>query len=637
MPKYEQVPGQADWWATPKAKIGGHSKLAAAVTGTAAWLWDQDAPRRDAWQSSLRRFSGSGLRGLFPYAANAKTLDNVRMNVTKAAVETLVSKVGSNRPRPRLLTSGADHSLRRRVKQLQRFLDGVYQATDSHSIAKDCFRDAMLGGTGVAHVTYNLGKQALVLERVFPPELLVDAVEGVNGAPLNYFRVKFMDRNSLAAMFPKLRDYIMDLAPAHDDDLPELDVSDQGGARTQTMVAVYEAWHMATYSHDGDLTCGRHVMCAGDVTFIDEDWDHDFPPFSFFHWTKPVRGFWGDSAVSEIAGIEREMNTLLQKVQRCMKLAGQPWAVVSRQAKFKPGKLTDEAMLLVEYDGQVPPTIQVHQPVHPALIQQIWSLKAAAFEQLGTNEQQAAAIKPPGIESGRALEQLSEEHLVRFKSTSQDYERFVACDLTRQFVRAAKDLDAALKARGKAGYVVKAKSGRTRLDIKWADADVSPDDLIVEVWPVSILPNSPSGKTAEVERWQQNGWISPQRAMSLIELPDLESETDLATADSELVEHQIEQMFDRGEETLPLEVQNLDYAAQRVTFAMEKGVVDGIPQDHLDLGLVYLDALQAMKAPPAPPVDPMAGGLMTQGQPLAGPTGPLPMAPVGGAPPPMPQ
>lgn len=609
--------GMGDWWCGPTEKPGPDSRIAGQVTTTARWLWDQDTTRRDDVETNLRRFSGYGLRGLFPTRGPLAADDaNLRLNITKSAVETLVSKVGANRPRPRLLTNGADHSLRKRTKQLQRFLDGVFAATDAHTVGKDVFRDAMLAGTGVAHFFPDVGKRQVKVERVFPLEVLVDPVEAVNGNPLNYFRVKFLDRQTLIAMFPDQTDYIRDLAPADVDDLPEF--SDETITRNQSMVCVYEAWHLATHSYSGKLNPGRHVLSAGNILFVDETWDYDFPPFAFFHWTKPVRGFWGDSAVGEIRGIEREMNSMLQKVQRAMKIAGQPWVLAPASAKVKPGKLTNESGLVVEYQGQVPPTIQVHQPIHPQLIQQIWSLKAAAFEQLGTNEQQAAAIKPPGIESGRALEQLSEEHLVRFKSISQDYERLVACDFSRQFIRVAKELDSVLKG----GYKVQTNAGRTRIEVKWSEASISPDDLFIEVWPVSILPNSPSGRTAEVERWQQAGWISPQRAMALMELPDLESETDLATADSELVEWQIEHMLDDGEDVLPLEVQNLEYARQRVTYALEKGIQDGVPQANLDKAMVFLDAAQSMLVPPPPPVDLAALGPMGGPTPLPGVVGP---------------
>jgi hypothetical protein len=593
------------------------------MTATARWLWSQDEYRRCEVELNMRRYNQRGMRGLFPTQAIFPDRDNIRVNITKAVIETLVAKVGSNRPRPKLLTNGAKWGDRRRAKDLQKFLDAVFKANNISGLTKEVFRDALLCGTGIMYIYPNLGKRQATAERVFPLEIVVDPAESLNGTPTNLYRTKFLDRQTLKGMFPEYSDEI-DALPAADINYLPL-AADEDPRRSQSMVQVWESWHLATFDYKGNRTEGRHVLACENLLLCCDEWCYDYFPFSFFHWNgKPLRGFWADSAAAEVRGYERECNKLLQKAQRAMSIAGQPWILAPESAKVKPAKLTNETGLIIEYKGQVPPTIQVHQPIHPGILEQAWTLQQKAFQQLGTNEYQTAGVKPAGIESGRGLEQLSEEHLIRFKAVSQDLEQFVAVDLSRQFLRAAAELDEALKAQGvKKGYVVKSSSGKTWLEIEWDKAYVSPDDLAVEVWPTSVLPISPAGRTEEVERWQANKWVTPEQAMDLLDFPDLESETNLQTADVELVEYQLEKMLDDGDDVQPEEIQNLAYAKKRVAYAIEFAVQNGCPESNIDKARTFLFALDALVPAQGGPQDmAMAGGPPVSPMGPAGPVSP---------------
>lgn len=582
------------WWAGKRGKTGPNNQLAADVTALGKWLWDQDSDRRAEAELNLRRYGAGGLRGLFLSSELVSTVPNVRLNITKQATETITAKVGTNRPRPKLVSKGGNWSERRRVKNQQRFLDGVFNGENVYGAGTTAFRDAMLMGTGVLGVYPKYGPGKVCIERVFPLEILVDPVEAVDGNPLNLLRTRFIDRATLTSMAPKFADAIAALPAANLDDLPEY--SDDQVQRNLSMVQVWEAFHLPTYDLEGNLCDGRRVLCAEDLLLADEAWEEETFPFAFFHWSPPVRGFWGTAAASEIRPLEQECNTLLQKAQRAMSLAGQPWILAPISAKVKAAKLTNESGLVVEYAGQVPPTITVHQPIHPQIIDQAFQLQLKALQQIGTNEFETAAVKPPGIESGKGLEQLSEAHLVRFKSVSQAYERFMAVDLCRLTIAAARRLDDWMRDAGRGGYSLKTKAGRTWLKIEWKECAVAPDDLSVEVWPTSVLPASPAARAETVAMWQANGWITAQRAMLLLDLPDVESEADLLTADSELVEYQLEQMLDNGKDQQPDPLQDLSYARKRVTFAIERAVQDGVPNDHIDMARIFIMGIDDLEA-----------------------------------------
>lgn len=613
------------WWELDDEKAGP------AMAAHVYELWTLDQDRRIEAERCLRRFNGRTLRGIFQGRELVFDRDNTRLNVTKAITETLTAKVGSNRPRPKVLTDGANHALRVRGKKLQRFLDGTYQQAEVYSALPSYFRDAMLFGTGVMHFFPDFGARRTRCENVFPLEMVVDPVEAVNGDPQTLYRYKIIDKTVLKRMFPDHKADIENAKPVGADQLPDFWTD----GRNVRMTVVIEGWCKAGFSLEGKLVPGRHVIAIDSKTLLAEPFEETEFPFEFFHWTAPTRGFWGDSAVGEIRGIEKEINRLLQHIQKSMKLAGMPWVLNPNGAKVKTDKLTNEVGLVVNYDGPTPPSIVPFQAVHPQVMEHLWALYAKAFETLGTNQMQAAAVKPPGIDSGRALEQLGEEHLVRFKHISQHFEDLVGRRFASQFVRCARQLDKWLREeQGESdGYVLRAVGNKTALKLAWKDCAIAQDDFFLQTWPTSVLPVTPSGRTEEVERWIQMGLVDQTHARSLLDFPDLESETDIATADRELVEYQIEKMVDEGEDVVPEPRQDLQYALQRCTYALELGMRDGTPERNLDKLRTFLNACeeitqaaQAAAAANAPPPAMAAPGPTMPMGPMGAPT---PAAPPG--------
>lgn len=573
------------WWELPDEEVGR------AVAAKGARLWTIDLPRRNEIETNLKRFGGKTLRGLFNGQPVFLDKKNLRLNLTKSVTETLTAKVGKNRPRPFVLTDGGDWALRQRGRKLQKYLDGVYQQAEVYAKTPSVFRDALLFGTGVMHFFPLLGKMEVGVERVFPAEMLVDPVSAINGAPRELFRKKYLDRSVVQRMFPKKLDVVEAAGTVPIDEAPYV----EGEEGLSTMICVYEGWFLADYAANGDRVDGRHVIATDAGTLFAEDYEFDYFPFEFFHWTPPVLGFWGDPAVSEIRGLEEEVNKLLQSVQSAMKRAGMPWALVPNSAKVRTEKLTNEAGLIVRYEGQTAPQIVAFQPVHPQVLEQLWTLYGKAYEILGTNENQASGTKPPGIDSGRALEQLSEDHLVRFDHVSKHFEDLVGRRFARQILRVAEELDEHSKRMKKGGYVLRAVDNKTTLKIAWSEAKVSPDDFFLQTFPTSVLPHLPSGRTQVVSEWQANGWISGPQAQRLLDFPDIDSAGSVATADQDLLDWQIEQMVEDGQDVVPEPRQNLQTALQWGTYALERGMRDGTPEAHLDKLRTFLNAIDDMQ------------------------------------------
>jgi hypothetical protein len=614
------------WWEIDEDGVGQ------ALEDRIRQLWEDDEPRRLDIERSLKRW-GLSLAGLYADPA-IRIRDTLRVNLTKSLTETITAKVGKNRPRPLVLTDNGKFANKAKAKKLQRFLDAAYNQANVYEQLPLWFRNAMLMGTGILHVTGNAHRQRFIVENIFPLECLVDNVEGTSGTPRCFYRLHPEDKDTLQEDHPTLALEIESAAMyGPEATLPTATILN-GAHRDVRACMVSEGWRLARYNRAGEYVAGRHVKSVNGCVLIDEEWDAESFPFVFHHWNAPVRGFWGDSAVSEIRGFETEANILLQRASDAMHRTGLATLLVHRDAKIQQVKTTNEPMAIMQWEGQVPPTVTTGQPIHPQIMDTPSRLMGMAANQLGTNELQMSASKPAGIESGRALEQLSEEHAVRFDTVSKAFEIAASKALAIQLVQAAKRMDAQLKEEGESGLRLRSTYKKEFIDLAWDDVELGPEELFIEVFPVSVLPHTPAGRTAEVERWQGNKWISADEAKSLLDFPDLESVASVSRASFDLLEWQLEQLLDEGHDIAPDPRQDLELARRFGTHAKLKAQREGYPQAHINLLEDFLTAVEDLIAPPPtaptdPSLTPGMDATMAAGAPA--PIAPDPMGPGLGA------
>lgn len=632
------------------------NKLAGLVNGEAARMLNQDSVRLERLERNLRLYGGSKARNIRPWqnpATNVADIlggnvDKLRLNVIKAAIDTITSKVGKIRPRPTFLTDGGDFSTQLRAKNLQRFMDGTYHQSDVYEITSDTFRDAMCMGTGVIH-NFTRG-QRIVSERTPCYELFTDRADAMYGNPRLLYRIKWIAESQVSSLHPKAVAPKVDHSPMSEDIVH--------GGKAQGFVRVVEAWCRPTcpveeigdydkrqdakdYHRDRAMYNGRHVIVVGDEVVLEEDWSYPDFPFVFIHWSRPVQGFWGDSAIDEVAGLQVEVNKLLQFIQESMQKVAQPFVLRRKDAIATPGEITNLVAQVLDVDsahqGPLSDVIQVvaFNPVSPQVYQHLWSLYAKAFEILGSNQLAASATAPAGLESGRALEQLAEEHSERFMSVSRHFEHCIGELLARQYIRCAKEIDERLREGGKAeGFVVRAPNGRAAIKLRWSDVAIDEDGYVIQVFPTSVLPTTPAARIQEVERMSGAGWISPTEARRMLDFPDLRSDTDLATADRDNLMRQLEMMLEHGEVMQPEPYQDLTDAIRVSQQAILRAQIDGAPEERIDLVRDFItSAEQLLKRTAAPnaavPVPAGVFGAPAQGASPAAPA--QPAAP--GAPP----
>ena len=184
------------WWL-----MDNDTEMAQSIVGACTSLANGDAKRQTQYQISARLYGNSNIMGVnglsFSKIQSTQTTlkDRVSYNVIQSCVDTLISKLTKNKPKPAFVTSGASWKIQRRAKQLDKFVDGIFYENDIYKLTTQVLKDVLVFGSGVVHVFEHEGR--CKFERVIPSEIYVDQMESFYGFPRQMHRVKNVDRGVL--------------------------------------------------------------------------------------------------------------------------------------------------------------------------------------------------------------------------------------------------------------------------------------------------------------------------------------------------------------------------------------------------------------------------------------------------------
>lgn len=629
------------WWLyDPEAdgtEDSGHSKIHTRVIPVIRMLRNQQRLRQeyDAWHASLY---GNLLIQGFGYNNYVTTSGlespKLTLNLCKNMIGAVVSRITKNRIKASVVTSGQDWQLQRRAKLLDEFVEGQFYKTNFRNEACDAFRDACIYGTGAIKL-YAEGNE-LKAERTPPWMLVVDDAESLHGKPRNLYEQRYISREVVADMvgddeylLKQVNDYVM----------PAGDAGGFGSNTTADQVLVYEAWHLGP-----DGTGGRHTICLDNCTLVDEEWNRDTFPYVFMRWAAPPAGFFGQGLISELVGLQIEVNKLLGQIQQAHHLCAWPRVYIQRGSKINKAQLTNGIGAVVEYDT-TPPN-QFSSPVVPVEIyQHLQFLIKSAYEIAGISQLTATSQKPAGVESGIALMTLQDVQSDRFTEVGRAWEELHS-KAAEHFIALAREMPK--------DWVVKSLGNDELLEIPWSEAVLETEQYQLQVMPTSLLPNSVPGRIEIANTLLQMGVLQPLDIFDMINLPDLKTAYKRTMSGRDIVEKELDQIVNHGKYLSPEPYDDLQYGLKRAQEEYNRGRLRNLPEDRLKLLRTYMNTIQNMLAPPppapapepsmAPPVDPnmlppgmdpnMLPGPEALGAPPGLPPSPTPMA--GPVPPGMP-
>lgn len=524
--------------------------------------------------AAIRGFSAS--RAEPTYA----TQNRVTLNIIQSMVDTVVSKITKNRPKPSFLTEGGDFSAQRRAMKLTQFCEGQFEATGYYAKSEQAFKEACIEGTGAIKFYKEDGE--VKTERVFINELTVDDMDGLYGAPRSLHQEKFIHVDVLQSMFPKKRMQIAAMAGATSQSQFQSNTYDS----ISNMVLVVESWHLPTKKGAGD---GLHTICVDmqDGTLFAEEWTKDYFPFVFHRWCEPQYGFWGQGLAEQLTGLQLEINKILRTIQVSMHLVSIPKIFVNSASNVVSAHLNNKIGGIVKYIGDMPEMKSLGS-IPPELFAHLDRLYTRAYEIAGISQLSANAAKPAGLDSGKALREYNDIESERFMDVAKRYER-TFLDAARINIDMTKEL-----AEEDSEYAVKAKHNQFLKMLKWKDVNLEEDKYIMQCWPTSSLASSPAGRLQDVQELLAAGFISKEDGMKLLNFPDLQQYYNFNNAGVEDIERTIEAIIDEGDYQTPEPYQNLQMGITKMQQAYLLYKSQGAPETRLELFRRWIEDAAAL-------------------------------------------
>jgi hypothetical protein len=581
----------AFWWQSPKKDI--HKDVFAVVER----ISEQQKDRATDYGRYGRLYSNSNFERHISGVSSALFGNKLTFNVCKACVDTACAKISGNKTRPMFLTEKGSKKQQNKAKKLTQYIDGCFQSGKVYDQAKDVFRDACIFGTGALKVYEKEGQAAY--ERTFINEIVVDEVDGRLGNPRQLHQVRKIHRELLKEVFADDPEALQAINGADAEaDISRSDISD--------MIKVVESWHLPSSK---DASDGKHTICVENSCLLEEEWKHPFFPFVFFRWSKPILGFYGNGLVSELVGIQLEINLLLLRIKEAQELMAVPRIFVEESSSVNTSHINDEIGGIIKYRG-TEPRAMTWQAMSREIYDYLEYLFRKGFEVTGISQLSASSKKPAGLDSGVALREFQDIETERFSVVASDFQQF--------FIEAAKVTVALQRelAEQNPKLSVNVPDKKFIQSIKWKEVDLEDDKYIMQVFPTNFLPKTPEGKLQFVQELIQSGFIEPDAALSLLDFPDLEAFFNLKTAAIDDIQTILDRIIEDEEYTAPEKYMNLQLAIQMGQAAYLRAKVDGTSETSLELLQRFIDDSQAILQQMTPPPPSM---LPPQGQPTAQP------------------
>ena len=551
-----------------------------------------------------RLYSDLELLGFTSYRLNQAnrgtnlSTNRITYNVVRSVIGTAASKIAKNKPKPQFLTDKGDWTQQDRAKKLTKYVEGVFYDSDIYDEAAKVFTDACVFGTGA--LKFYIQDGSIKVERVFIDELRVDYVDGAQGKPRQLHQVKYLNRDLLAHLYPKFKAHVYDAESGLNDQDQTVD----------DVVKVIESWHLETSKGAQD---GRHSISIDNATLFEEEYNKDYFPFAFFRWSERSSGFFGYGVAEELTGMQLAINKTLMNIQKAQHLIAVPRVYLESSNKVVTSHINNDIGSVVKYNGQAP-VFNTPTAMNAEVYNHLKWLIQSAYEITGISQLSATSQKPAGLDSGVALREFNDIETERFMLTGLRYEKMFmeASKIVVAMSRELYEEDPKLK--------ITVPGSDFISSIKWKDVDLKDDQFIMKAWPISLLPSSPAGKLQKVQELVQAGWIPQDKAIQLLDFPDLAAYESLETANLNLIQKTLTEMVDTGDYLPPEPQMNLDEAIALSHQAYLNGRVTNLAEDRLELLLRFIDDADRMKSilntePQAAPI--------AEGQPTAVPEAPL--------------
>lgn len=410
------------------------------------------------------------------------TTSSIQENVIASCIETLCSKIASQKVRPFFNTVNGTFKEMQIARQAQTYFDQIYDEKDVNKTITNAFKSACIFDKGVIKITKD------EISTRLPWNVYVDPKEA------SYNKITYV-----AEKLPKTPGRLLYTKYGIKADF-NLDYT------------VYEYYDIIEH------TKAIYVEELNKVTT--EKWEPEVIPYLFMYYSDPIKGNTSQSVVDQLYGIQMQIDDLLSVIKDSIQMNPGMTLLVPRSSNIKTNMLSNRTGQIIQYDpipGQTasPITYATNDIISPQFVQLLDKLKNDAYEIVGISQLSATSQKPEGLNSGVALSTMEDIESDRFETQLNS--------VIRMYIDVAKacmnifppDEDILPKS-------------TNRANIKWSDIIEARDNLKIQFSAANSLSKDPSEKLKQLVALAQAGVVPQSHIASLMELPDLQSGYNIA-------------------------------------------------------------------------------------------------------------
>jgi len=581
--------GSYSWW-----KAQNDKDLCFQTIATANYLQKTQQYRVKGASIFSRIYSG---KGLMNYALNSKILDTsnqlpVRrptMNVTQSCIDTLVSRMTQNKPRPVFLTDAGYYKEQNLAKQLNQFLMGEFYRVKAYDKGRMNLRDSCIFGDGFLKV-YRKDNKVELAKRL-TTELYADKDDSWYGDPRQLHEFMLSDRDVVSAMWPKARLDIDKASRAY------VDGSGESAETITDQIILVESWHKRSGANTDD---GRHVIVCSAGVILDEKWDKDNFPFVKMAYNPHSVGYFSQGLAEMLMGTQLGIDTILRTIAEAMNLVGVPRVFIDELSKVLETSLNNNVGTIVKYRG-TKPIYEVAPCMPQEMYEHLMRLIQFAYQISGISELSAGSIKPAGLNSGEAQRVYLDNQDMRFASLEDRYSQQYI-DLAYLMIDEARDI---AEETGEYTTVFPNKDGTREVDLP--KAAILKDSYIIQCFDESMLPRDPAGRYAQLSEMLASGEITLEEFRSLQSLPDLNESDKLANALRDRIKSILDDIVENGTDPVADEflLDPTDLATKIAVQYVNRYTIAKLEDSRLQKIHAFITQIATLKQQATPPPQPM--------------------------------
>ena len=408
----------------------------------------------------------------FYNAGNTENTSMIQENVIRSCIDTLGSKIASQKVTPFFNTVNGTFKEIQVVKDAQQFFDILYDELNVNKTVVQAFVDSCITDRGIIYVN----KDNKNIERIQPWQFFFDPREYAYG--------------QLTHCAFKKTDY------------PSSLLTDKTDLKTVTL---HEYWNIKEHIH------ATYIEELNKVSI--DKWDANILPFAILRWSNPVKASSSTCVVDLLFGIQKQINYLLSQIKDASKSSFGIKYIVPTDSDVKINRLNNSNGEVIEYTPQMTPNgVMPVQPVTPAFMDGQWftalqQFKQDAYEMVGISQLSAMSQKPTGLNTGVGLQTMEDIESDRFETQLNSVIR-VYVDIAKICMEVFDPLEEVLP------------SSIYRGHITWKDITEARNLMSIQFSSLDKISKDPVVKQQIISQWVNSGYISRAHAMQLMEVPD---------------------------------------------------------------------------------------------------------------------